>query len=235
VVYKNNRRCGRLAYYRQIALQTNNKTKKMNIKLKTRLIVATIALTGWCMEIAWCGHALAQVPYQIAANKNGSMKLSGTSTFHNWNMNAQTFAGDAQFNFAPGAAGKLSSIRSLSFSLPVLNLKSKDKGLDKNAYKALKSEEFKSILYTLSSSTVTAGKAANQYLVKTTGNLSIAGVTHTVSMNVDCVVNTDTTITCTGSNDLKMSDYGIKPPTFMLGAMKTGDAITLNYTLVYTK
>ena len=32
-----------------------------------------------------------------------------------------------------------------------------------------------------------------------------------------------------------MSDYQMKPPSFMLGAMKTGDAITLDFVLVYTK
>jgi hypothetical protein len=32
-----------------------------------------------------------------------------------------------------------------------------------------------------------------------------------------------------------MTDYSVKPPKFMLGAMKTGDAITLNFTLVYQK
>jgi len=32
-----------------------------------------------------------------------------------------------------------------------------------------------------------------------------------------------------------MTDYQVKPPTFMGGAMKTGDALTLDFTMVYNK
>jgi hypothetical protein len=54
-------------------------------------------------------------------------------------------------------------------------------------------------------------------------------------MNVSCAVNRDASITCTGSKKMKMSEYNVQPPKFMMGAMKTGDAITLEYTLVYRK
>jgi hypothetical protein len=54
-------------------------------------------------------------------------------------------------------------------------------------------------------------------------------------MDVSCVVNKNKTITCTGSDKLKMSDYQVKPPSFMLGAMKTGDAISLDFTMVFKK
>ena len=74
-----------------------------------------------------------------------------------------------------------------------------------------------------------------RYLIKTQGNLSIAGVTKDVAMDVYAVVNKDGSITCNGSDKLLMTDYQVKPPKFMLGAMKTGDAITLNYTIVYKK
>jgi hypothetical protein len=52
-------------------------------------------------------------------------------------------------------------------------------------------------------------------------------------MDVHCTVNSDKTITCTGSGKMNMTDYNVAPPTFMSGAMKTGDAITLAFTMVY--
>jgi polyisoprenoid-binding protein YceI len=72
-------------------------------------------------------------------------------------------------------------------------------------------------------------------MLKTIGSLSIAGVTKQVTMDVHCIVNKDATISCTGAEQLKMSDYGVKPPTFMLGAMKTGDNVSLNFNIVYSK
>jgi polyisoprenoid-binding protein YceI len=176
----------------------------------------------------------AQTKYKIQETKDIDMKLSGTSTLHNWVMETQTFTGDAQFGFKSGSASQLNSLQSLTFNLNVKDLKSGEKGLDKNAYKALKTDQYKDIVYKLSSAVVMSEKDG-KFLIKTKGNLSIAGVTKDVAMDVYAVLNKDGSITCTGSDKLLMSDYQVKPPKFMLGAMKTGDAITLNYTIVYKK
>jgi polyisoprenoid-binding protein YceI len=175
----------------------------------------------------------AQSVYKLIGSKN-NMKLSGTSTLHNWTMNAQTFDGEAQFGFKTGNEHELSSIKALTFSLAVVDLKSGESGLDKNAYKALKSSDYKSIIYKQISATISPDNG-NKFLIKTRGNLTIAGVTKEVTVPVYASVNADGTISCTGSEQLNMTDYGVKPPKFMLGAMKTGDAITLDFTLVYKK
>jgi hypothetical protein len=47
-------------------------------------------------------------------------------------------------------------------------------------------------------------------------------------MNVNWTVNEDYTITCTGVQKLKMTDYKVDPPRF-LGVMKTGDEIALDF------
>ena len=92
----------------------------------------------------------------------------------------------------------------------------------------------KDIVYKLISAKVSPA-TDGKYLVKTIGNLIIAGVTKKVVMDAYCVVNKDGTVTSTGSYKLYMTDYQVKPPSFMLGAMKTGDAITLDFILVYKK
>jgi hypothetical protein len=200
----------------------------MKKKIKQVLGLVAISVIGFSQLV----HS--QAIYKINESKDIDMKLSGTSTLHNWAMDAKTFSGQAQFKFSPGTANQLSTLKDLSFSLVVQNLKSGESGLDKNAYKALKTGQYKDIDYKLISAIVSPEKDG-KYLIKTKGNLSIAGVTKLVAMDVYCVVNKDGTLTFTGSDKLEMTDYKVKPPTFMLGAMKTGDAITLNYTLVYKK
>jgi polyisoprenoid-binding protein YceI len=191
-----------------------------------------LAITAICI-IGFGAALCAQPIYKINDSKENNMKLSGTSTFHNWTMNAQTFTGSAQFEFKPGSNSRLNSVKSLTFSLTVLELKSGESGLDKNAYKALKTKQHKHIVYKLTSATVSPMKD-DKYLVKTVGTLRIAGVTKNVTMEVYCIVNKDETVTCTGSDNLKMTDYQVKPPVFMV-VMKTGDAIALNFTSVYKK
>jgi polyisoprenoid-binding protein YceI len=173
--------------------------------------------------------ARAQGNYHLIESKDIDMKLSGTSTLHKWSMDAKTFTGKATFVFK---GKELKSIPVLDFSLEVENLKSNEASLDKNAYKALKTSEFKDILYDLTSASVTRNKDGS-YALKTHGKLTIAGITKDVPLDVVATVNADGSIRCSGSHQLNMSDYQVKPPTFMLGAMRTGDAITLDFVLVY--
>ncbi len=174
----------------------------------------------------------SQSIYKIEETKDVAMKLLGTSTLHKWEMEATSVSGEAQFVFKSGSKSDLVSLKSLSFALEVKDLESDNKELDKNAYKALKSDEFKDIHYKLISATVTPEKK-NEYLFKTSGKLTIAGVTKEIEMDVHCRINKNGTITCTGSKKLNMTDYNVEPPSFLLGAMKTGDAITLEFNVVY--
>jgi polyisoprenoid-binding protein YceI len=199
----------------------------MKSKMK-QIIVIALCMAGFVQILP------AQSLYTIEQTKDIDMRLSGTSTLHNWTMNAQNTTGEAQFGFNGSGADQLSSLKSLTFSLIVQDLKSGEKGLDNNAYKALKTDQYKDIDYKLTAATIMPEKDG-KYLIKTQGKLTIAGVSKDIDMDVYAVVNKDGSITCTGSDKLKMTDYSVKPPKFMLGAMKTGDDITLNYTLVYKK
>ena len=200
----------------------------MKKNIRQSIAMAALFIMG-LMQIAQ-----AQSTYKIQETKDIDMKLSGTSTLHNWVMNAQNTTGVAQFGFKGTGDAQLITLTSLTFSLLVTDLKSGEKGLDKNAYKALKADQYKDIDYKLTSAVIMP-QSEGKYLIKTKGNLTIAGVTKETNMDVYAVVNKNGSITCTGSDKLNMTDYSVKPPKFMLGAMKTGDAITLTYTLLYKK
>ena len=173
----------------------------------------------------------SQSTYKIEDPKDAKMKLFGTSTLHKWEMFALSVSSEAQFVFKLGSQSELNELKSLSFTLAVQDLKSDNKELDKNAYKALKAVKYKYIQYNLSSTTLLQEKGG--YLLKTKGNLTIAGVSKEIDMDVHVIINKNGTITCTGSKKLIMTDYNVDPPSFMFGAMKTGDAITLEFNLIY--
>lgn len=175
--------------------------------------------------------AYTQSIYKINDSKDNDIKLSGTSTLHDWTMNAQIFTCEAEFNVK---GNNLKAINSLILSVPVENLKSKEKPMDHNAYKALKSDEYKYIVFKLISATI-GSKQTNKYPVKAVGNLSLAGVTKEITISIACLINNDQTITCSGSEKIKMTDYQIKPPSFLLGAMETGDEIVLDFNLIFKK
>ena len=171
---------------------------------------------------------IAPQSYTIKGSGN-NIKVSGTSTLHDWTMATGTLTGNAQLQL--DKSGQIVSIDALTFNLPVNTLKSKDEKLDKNAHEALDAEKYKTITFKFTRSTLTT-QGNNKYIIKAVGSLTISGVTNEVHLDAVCVVNSNNSMAITGTKSFNMSEYKIKPPQFMLGTMKTGDKVTIDYNLL---
>jgi len=176
------------------------------------------------------GSVRAQSAYRAA---DPDVKVLGTSNLHNWSMEAKDMSCSAIFSFAAGSS-QPQSLTALELSIPVHNLKSGESSMDSRAYTAMKADKFGTITFVSQSAVIVPGQK-NQFQIKSTGSMTIAGVAQPVALTAACQVNADGSIVCNGSTPLKMTDYQIKPPSFMLGALKTGDALTINYSLILKK
>jgi polyisoprenoid-binding protein YceI len=174
--------------------------------------------------------ASAQVKYHTKDDLN--LLVSGTSTLHEWDMKAAKGEVNAVFTF--DAKGQITGLSSLTVTVPSEALKSEHSGMDKNAYKALKTSANPTITFVLTSATVTPIDA-NSVTVKATGKLTIAGFTKEIVLVTVCKVNADKSVTVSGSQKISMTDYKVEPPTFMFGAVKTGNDITLKLSLTIRK
>lgn len=168
----------------------------------------------------------AQNTYKIGAGSQ--IKVIGTSNIHDWDMTAVNFAFDANFT-VKGA--DVQDVSALSFVLPVKNLKGKEDLLNSRAYKALKEEQFDKISFKL----IEAVIVPQQRIIKATGNLTISGVTKKVLIQTTYTVASDESITCKGSKAIKMSEFNIKAPSFMMGALKVADEVTIDILLKLKK
>ena len=189
-----------------------------------KLILLALCLVGTA--------AHSQTQFKIGVNKDNNIKLSGTSSLHDWEMNSKTFSGNAQFLLKAG--NNSITLKNLEFVLPVKQLKSEKKALTKNALKALKSEKYKNISYKLKSAKSLEDKGS-KYRISTVGNLTISGETREVVIQMDCIINNQGRITCSGQYNIKMSDFKVDPPKFMGGMMTTGDDIVLDFTMVFER
>jgi hypothetical protein len=58
----------------------------------------------------------------------------------------------------------------------------------------------------------------------------VAGTTRETDVSADVKYNAaEKSYTVTGTKKLKMTDYDVKPPSFMMGAVKTGDEISISF------
>jgi len=162
---------------------------------------------------------------QVFKSNAVSVVVAGTSTLHDWEMKAGN--GSVAVNFELDAAGKPVDVVSLNFVVGPTALKSGKDAMDNNAYKALDTKAYNIIKFSAISGTITA-QGAN-YIVKCVGLMQIAGKTVNTEVVATCTVAADGSISFSGKKAIKMTTWGVKPPTFMMGSIKTGDDLNISF------
>ena len=173
----------------------------------------------------------AQTIYKVVNSKDSFIKVLGSSNVHDWTMASTTTESQGDFKFD---GDQLKSLSSLVFSVEAKTLKSEHASMDDRTYKTIKADQFPKITFKLSSTSITP-QQKGKFLIKAKGDLTIAGSTQSITMDVTATVNADNTITCNGAQKLKLTDYKISPPSFMLGAMKVKDDLNIQFNINYKK
>lgn len=175
--------------------------------------------------------AVAQTAYKLASSPDVTIKVLGTSNVHDWVMTSTVMDSKGEFTLS---GENLTALRAFSFQLAVKSLKSEHESMDGRMYKSVNENKFPTISYKLNSATITT-ISKGKFLINSKGDLTISGVTQAINMDVTATVNTDNSISCNGSKKIQLTDYGIKPPTFMLGAMKVYNDLNIQFNLIYKK
>ena len=179
--------------------------------MKRTLAIITLALA-----------ALAASAERFAASNGSFIRVEGTSTLHEWKMEA------------PAINGQIDSTRPAAVvTIPVTSIKSEHAKMDKLMAEALKAREHPEIRYELTESTQVPN--AQTFTLKTKGKLTIAGVTRDIAMDVQGTRGADGRYVLTGTAPVKMTSFGIKPPTAMMGTIKTGDDVKVTFRWVVDK
>jgi hypothetical protein len=193
--------------------------------LKNIAISAAMLLTGFTLS----STAFAQ---RVFESQVIDITLSGTSSLHDWEMKA--VKGVSKAAFSVDRNNKVTGLSMLSFIFPAKNLKSKYTVMDNNTYRALNATKNPNISFILTSATV-ASTGGDNYQLNCIGKLTIAGTTRETNLTSTGKYNpADKTFTVTGVKKMKMTDYNVKPPKAMLGTIKTGNDISIAYSIKFT-
>ncbi len=82
--------------------------------------------------------------------------------------------------------------------------------------------------------TLTETSEKGVFTITSIGTLSMAGTEKSITIECTGTIENSTLI-ITGSKDIKMSDYGMVPPTAMFGQIKTNDNVMVNFEFRYLK
>lgn len=104
--------------------------------------------------------------------------------------------------------------------------------MDDKTYEAFDSKKNPYIVFQLTEASQSK-LTDNDTEVTLTGNLTFAGATRKISIKTLGKITKSGDYQLKGSVPLKMTDFKMKPPTAMLGAMKTGDGVTVKFDVTF--
>lgn len=154
-------------------------------------------------------------------NSESKLLIQGTSTIHDWEsvIDMYSITGNIQGE----------SLTDLNVVVKSKSIKSGKSIMDDKTYDALKAEKFPEIIFRAESLSI------NETGIVGLGTLEIVGVSKEKTIEAIIINQTATELKVKGTVKIRMSEFGIEPPTAMFGSIKTGDEIFITYELMFKK
>ncbi|TLY32904.1 MAG: YceI family protein [Ignavibacteria bacterium] len=176
--------------------------------------------------------AQTAIPIQMQVQPESKLRLDGNSTMHEYSAAASVVSGtilvDSAF-FSPVIVSPSRLFRRVDLTIPVKQMHSGNEKLDDKMYDALQADDHPDITFRLTGDTIVPGAPNDSLIVKASGILAVAGKEKPVELSVILVRNQDSTVSIKGSKELLMTDFGIEPPSMMLGLLKTDDKVVIHF------
>lgn len=158
--------------------------------------------------------------------------IKGTSTVRDFECKATSFDTRVEATGASVVNEILDggqSVQSVDVRVPAAQLECGNGTMNEHMLKALKAKENPQIVFRLTS--YQSAKTANGVRGELAGVLTLGGVEKAITMQGTARAGDSGTLQVLGSYEVNMRDFGLKPPSLMMGTMKVGERVTVNYDL----
>jgi hypothetical protein len=168
---------------------------------------------------------------QMTLGTGSKLWFDGTSTVRDWNCAAGQVdvTVDAAANATAETLGGRKAVRAVQLTVPVARLDCNgNRRMNEHMWKALNAEQHQQIAFAMTGYELTAGTPTRGTLY---GTLTLNGQAKPISFPVEFAA-AGGALRVQGSYALKMTDWGVAPPTLMLGALKVGEVVTVRFDLL---
>ncbi len=172
--------------------------------------------------------------WQLDHESSPEITISGTSTLTDWTVTCANVQDTPdQLNLDLQNPGQIAEF---GFKVPVANMDGgRGSSMNDKILNAFQSSQHPFVEYQQTSpARVSVPDQSGAVTITSSGNLSMAGATKAVEIKSTAVIK-DGKLLISGSKDIKMSDFGITPPSAMFGQIKTNDDVVVSYQFQYIK
>jgi polyisoprenoid-binding protein YceI len=194
------------------------------LRLERRLMIAALGMTpllaGWAV--------IARINLQ----PESQLWVEGTSTVRDFKCTAASLDADiatARSDAAVALSAGEKAVTTVTFRIPAAQLDCRNGQMNEHMRKAIKAQASPLISFELG--TYDLQNAAGSVSAKLDGTLSLGGVTRPITLNASLMPEAGG-VRVKGTYDLKMTEFGLKPPSLMMGTMKVNELVKVNFDLV---
>jgi polyisoprenoid-binding protein YceI len=184
----------------------------------------SLVLTALLAAPALAAAALAPLSLQPGSR----VWVDGTSTARSWHCESTRATGSAAASTTELA--QLASVGSASVTVPVGSLDCRNNTMNGHMRNALKADANPELRFRATSVAVTP-TGADAGTVVMSGTLTLAGEERPVTIN-GTVERENGQLRVKGSKRITMTEWGVRPPSLMLGAMRVAPAATVGFDVV---
>jgi polyisoprenoid-binding protein YceI len=96
--------------------------------------------------------------------------------------------------------------------------------------KALKAKDYPTVVFRAEAYDL--ARSNDSVAVTMTGTLTLGGVEKPITIKAQAKPGSNGTLVVSGTREVRMTEFGLKPPTLMLGTMKVDDRVTVGFDVV---
>jgi polyisoprenoid-binding protein YceI len=172
--------------------------------------------------------------FELGTQAGTRLWVEGGSNVRSWSCDATLVEASVTGAAVPANASAKevsSAARRAALSIPVAKLDCRNGTMNEHMRKALKSDAHKSIEYRIAKWELVP-RGDDEGTVTTSGTLVIAGAEKPISVELTAKRGGQGTWQLKGSKTIRMTEWGVKPPSLMFGTMKVHDPVTIRFELV---
>jgi polyisoprenoid-binding protein YceI len=196
--------------------------------MKTNFKSALLALT----ILVPASGAWTVANEQLVLQPQSRLWIDGTSTIRSFTCRAGEVNAVVEVkgaNAIPGLLTGEKDVKAVQVPVPAEKMDCGNGKMNDHMRNALKVSESPTITFNLTDYDVT--KNAEGIAGKINGTLDLGGVKKPISLQANGT-SEGGMLHVTGVYELRMSDYGLKPPSLMFGRIKVGDAVKVGFDLL---
>ena len=168
--------------------------------------------------------AAATVASTLSFQSGSRVWVEGTSSTRSYRCESPRIEGTAQATTTD--LTQLRSIPRAELTIPVAALDCRNGTMNGHMRRALKADQHANIRFQATSVALTPGATGSA--ARMTGTLTIAGETRPATLQGQ-VVEDNGQLRVRGTYNLTMTDFGVQPPSLMMGTMKVHPPVTIGY------